>query len=240
MRFWGPNIRISGEWVLYSAEKSNDNLVKTKNKQAQEKFEVDTQDVLRTISKNIVGKSVLDAFTNSPNGVTIRPLTPEAIDKTGAVAILDKLAFESAQGYRGSGTDSTIWFDPGSWSQPVNGHLYRVDDTLLHECVHSLRQARGLWHPVKVPDFDDLEEMIATMLTNIYCANLGRAGDMRGDHKKGFTGMSKTEDEFQVAFHEQLSDFLLKMADVHNPVCKVGPSWNPLRIAERNWRIFHP
>ena len=117
----------------------------------------------------------------------------------------DKLV-KSYQG-TGTGSSSSLSFTAQDWS-PASTHvgLDADDETLLHELVHSLRQAKGQEDPdrLKAPFpvlrggektsagmdtpqnslsqiYDTLEEFTAILITNIYRSENGRQG-LRRDH----------------------------------------------------------
>jgi hypothetical protein len=63
-----------------------------------------------------------------------------------------------------------------------------ADDVLFHELVHVFRMMLGISRPKPLSplesppgEWDDTEEFIAELLTNIYDSNLGRNLDVRGD-----------------------------------------------------------
>ena len=230
MRFWGPNIQIDGEWIMYSPSQTNNSA--SRNPDAAHYEEI-TQNVLRDISHNVAGMTVLDAFTGSSRSVTIRPLSPVAAEKAHSEAISPEKAHETDVGspsQPGPGSHSTIWFNPGSIS--IGGHLYRADDTLLHESIHALRQVRGRWRAVPLAGWDNREELYATMLTNIYASSSGRNADMRDSHAKIFAPMQKTDSQFRQQFNAEILDFRSQMYDVYERIAAMRTGWNPLRVFE--------
>jgi len=230
MRFWGPNIKISGEWIMYSPSQ-NDNNARRNPDAAQ--YEEITQNVLRNISQNVAGKTVLDAFTRSSHSVTIRPLAPAAAEKAQSGAIFPEKAQETDVGspsQPGPGSDSTIWFNPGSIN--IGGHFYRVNDTLLHESIHALRQVRGIWRAVPLAGWDNREELYATILTNIYASSSGRNADMRGNHARNFGPMQMTDSQFRQQFNFEILDFRSQMFDLYERIAAMRTGWNPLRVFE--------
>jgi hypothetical protein len=234
MRFWGPNIQISGEWIIDSPNQNNDN-ARANSNAAQ--FEKETQDMLRTMSINPVAKPVLDAFTNASHAVTIRPLAPGAFRKAHAAPINADRAFETDLGSPsapGSGSPSTVWLYPGGVT--VGGHFYRTDDSLLHESFHALRQVRGRWRAVPLVGWDNREELYAVMVTNIYASRDNRNADMRGSHAATFVPMQLTPDQFRLQFRNEILDFRTSMFDVYSTIAAVQATWNPLAVFEdRFW-----
>lgn len=234
MRYWDKNIKISGEWIMYSSNQNDDNARANPN---ANQFEIQTQDILRNISVNAVGKAVLDSFQTSPNGVTIRPLAQQAVRKMRAGPTFPENARETDIGSPsrpGPGSSSTIWFSPGGVN--VGGHFYRSDDSLLHESFHALRQVRGLWRAVPLPGWDNREEMYATMVTNIYASSTGRNLDIRSSHSSIFSVMQQTGIQFSRQFNDELLDFRTSMLDIHQRITAVKTNWNPLAEFEsRFW-----
>jgi hypothetical protein len=80
--------------------------------------------------------------------------------------------------------------DPGA-----PGHFGEaMDDLLLHELVHALRQMQHKWNmaPSEDPHYDNQEEWLAIMLTNIYMAEKGD-WPLRADHW-GYNALAHTLD----------------------------------------------
>jgi hypothetical protein len=239
MRYWGPNIRIDGQLVgTPDPRRRNaiDPFITRRNRNA-EQYEISTQDVLRRISWNFAGKTLLDAFTALSSGyVVIRPVTPEAVLRMGAQPVPALDAQLSDSGSHGVGSLSIIWYIPSD--QTIHRHIYRADDALLHECVHALRQIRGLWREVDQPGWGNREELLATMLTNIYASSDGRDADMRGDHSVAFHHMDLTDEQFYQEYRDAILDFRMRMSDIYAPISSMQAGWNPLRVAERWWNSF--
>jgi len=235
MRFWGPNIKISGEWIIDSPDLNDDN-ARTNPNAAQ--FERETQDLLRNISGNPVGRPVLDAFTKASHAVTIRPITARAIRKTHAAPIFEDKALETNIGSPnapGPGSDATIWFNTGGVS--VSGHFYRSDDSLLHESVHALRQVRGLWRALLLPGWDNREELFAAMVTNIYASKDRRNSDMRSSHASAFQPMQQTDVQFKRQYSYEILDLRSSMWDIYSTIAALQGCWNPLAVFEAGfWR----
>jgi hypothetical protein len=237
MRFWGPNIKISGEWIMTSP---NDDNLSANQKRAADDFEKQAQDILRDISRNDVGKPVLDAFTKASHAVTIRPLAANAVTKMGAQATFGDSANETDTGAPsapGAGSDSTIWFYTSSVN--IAGHLYRSDDSLIHESFHSLRQARGRWRATHQPGWGNREELYATMITNIYASKDGRNSDMRGSHGFAFVAMTLTDEQFSQQYHNEILDFRTNTLDIYQIISDIQGCWNPLRVFETRFWLMH-
>lgn len=83
----------------------------------------------------------------------------------------------------GKGADAIVNFTPGMWKgakmrKPSNA----PDETLFHELVHASRQTRGVQDSSYVDnDYDDSEEYLAVVLTNIYMSEKGQLV-MVGNH----------------------------------------------------------
>lgn len=234
MRFWGPNIEISGEWIMNSPSRNDDNA--SKNSDAS-RFEEETQAILRKISTNPVGKAVLDGFTKASHAVTIRPLARGAIGKMRSGPTFPEKALQTdvgSPGAPGSGSKATIWFNAGGVT--VQGHLYRSDDSLLHESFHALRQVLGLWRATPLTGWDNREELYATMVTNIYASKSGRRSDMRSSHSAAFVTMAQTGDQFSRQFRDEILDFRTFMFKTYEDISAVQAGWNPLHAFEsRFW-----
>jgi len=84
----------------------------------------------------------------------------------------------------GKGTDVVLFFSPEMWrnqQKPVFPGA-NVDEVLFHELVHASRQTRGVQDSSYVDnDYDDSEEYLAVVLTNIYMSEKGQLV-MVGNH----------------------------------------------------------
>jgi hypothetical protein len=226
MRYWGKNIAITGDWMMASSARDDDNL--SPNPDARG-FEERMQSVFRLVQSNPVGEIVLNALNAAPHSVSVRPVAEGAVNKLSARPISDDNALETDKGSpsaAGRGSDVVIWFK--STAVTIGGHVYRADDGLLHECVHALRQARGRWRATALAGWDNQEEMYASMIANIYASSDNRNGDMRSTHAKAFSAMNQSEFDFQAQFHSQILDFRTAMYDVYDRLASVKASWNPL------------
>jgi hypothetical protein len=246
MRYWGPNIKISGN-QLYS---SNDpQYVSGRTNRGAEDFEVQVQDLLRNIARNPVGKVLLGAINAAPESVTFRALDPEVAAREGpsCAALWTDVAGEGSLGYHGSGSPAFIVLDPHDFFW--QGYRYRAIDTLFHESVHALRQMRGRWRPnpgntsldaaIRMSFYGNAEEQLAIMLTNIFASVELRNGDMRATHSKNFMPETLSDEEYYHRYHDEILDFRYKMSDLYQPISQLPTGWNPLRIAEKWWDAFH-
>ena len=250
-RFWGSNIVIEGSTIKERFEDPLANLYPpgegpprfvthdTSNPQAGT-YEVSTQDVVRQISNTSVGGILIqqvNAWTSRT--VTIRPLNAVAVDLTGADADDGQAART-----RGAGSNVTIWYDPATWGNtnakvgidPANH--YRADDILFHELIHALRMMRGLWNPVRIVNWDNVEDLFAIMLTNIYLSSNNRNSDLRGDHQKLYHPLPNSllrpsERQSDQAFYLQNDTYIdglrQSMPELCAPITAINCSWNPLR-----------
>jgi hypothetical protein len=99
---------------------------------------------------------------------------PQRDAKTG-------MEFEGAKPGTGKGTDPTVLFTPGMW-KGEQGPATFADEVLFHELVHASRIIRGVQYLQHVDhDYDNREEYIAVVLTNIYLAEKGQT-KLRADH----------------------------------------------------------
>lgn len=250
-RFWGQNIQIDGSTVkeqfedplakLYLPGEGPPELVThdTSNPQAAA-YENATQEVLRQIAKTPVGAILIQRINALSRRVTIRPLNEKAIGLTGTVADDAQAARAGSQG----GSNVTTWYDPSTWNSAVAktgvdpGNHYRPDDVLFHELVHALRMQRGLWDPARIVTWDNIEDLFAIMLTNIYLSSNNRDQDLRGDHGKFFRALPKSllrpnEQQSDQAFYLQNDNYIDRLCgslpDLCAPITLIQCHWNPLR-----------
>jgi NleD-like pathogen effector protein (putative zinc metallopeptidase) len=100
------------------------------------------------------------------------PVTPGAILNVGT----------------GQGTNSTVEYTPAMWGKngaaKTDAPGYDADEIIFHEMVHASRQLRGIQEGIRVRDYDNMEEYLAVVVTNIYMAHKGKT-KLAGDHDKG-------------------------------------------------------
>jgi len=248
-RYWGKNVVIDGSKIKEQFEDplpvmgpplivTHDTLNTDPQAAA---YEVTAQDVIRQVAKTSVGKILIEQINAAQKGLTIRPLSEQAIGLTGAIA--DDV---DAAG-RGNGSDVTIWYDPTSWGKssaksafdPQNH--YRPDDVLFHECVHALRMLRGLQDLRPVAwglGYDNVEELYAILLTNVYVSSLNRNNDLRGDHRLQFhvlgnrllnPGEQIGDMTFYSLYTIEIDSLCSRMRDLCHPISHIPCQWNPLR-----------
>jgi len=149
----------------------------------------------------------------------------------------------------------TIRYEPKAWSQPsVKASIdpanhFHADDVLFHELVHALRMLRGLMDLVPIRDWDNIEDLFAIMLTNIYNSSNNRNNDLRGDHRLPFHVLGNSplrpteqidEEGFYTRFSTDINRLWLSLPDLCGGISRVSCHWNPLRarVNLMNNRIF--
>jgi len=76
-------------------------------------------------------------------------------------------------------------FAKGSPSRP-SGPGMDPDEVLFHELVHATRQLAGVVYFMPVDqNYDNEEEYLAIMLSNIYIRNKNKGATLRADHDSG-------------------------------------------------------
>ena len=261
-RYWGMNIVIDGSTIREEFEDplptmgppqmyTND----TTNPKAPA-YEEETQSVLRQIQKTPVGGILIRQINSSPHNVTIRALNERAsLDKTKTIWDPDTEAGKRAASRGGAGSDVTIWYEPKAWSTPSlkasidpANHL-RADDVLFHELVHALRMLRGQMDLVPIRDWDNIEDLFAIMLANIYNSSNNRNNDLRGDHHVPFHVLGNSplrpteqidEQGFYTRFSTDIDRLWSSLTDLCDGISKVPCRWNPLRarVNRMNDTIF--
>ena len=150
-----------------------------------------------------------------------------------------------------------IWYEPEAWSHPpVKASIdpanhFHADDVLFHELVHALRMMRGLMDLSKIRDWDNIEDLNAIMLTNIYNSSNNRNGDLRGDHGLPFRVLGNSpmyptkqidESLFYNLYSTDIDRLCLSLLDLCSGVARVSCRWNPLRarVNSANASIYAP
>jgi Effector protein len=97
--------------------------------------------------------------------------------------------------------DSIVAYNPDMWTPPQlkaanipQGPGVTKDEILLHEMVHGLREMTGTFNRTTVndhPNYDDSEEFLAVVVTNVYRSELKLSG-LRNDHH-GFQPLTPPE-----------------------------------------------
>jgi hypothetical protein len=224
---------------------------------------------------NETSRAVIAAFLATKRRLVIIP-GPE--DVKNAYASGDDSAAAAAPGKSpekgppgsgtGLGSDSTLQFTPHDWS-PVSEaqNLNVVDEVLLHELVHAVRQALGredsdhLRAPLKrlargdgsdatlmapdsilkeagltkeMPDrhsqiYNNLEEFIAVVITNIYRSENRRSGLVRdhlGDNELIWPMTNPRN--FLIVWRNQLARMCNEMPSLCNRLASVSCAFNPV------------
>jgi hypothetical protein len=116
----------------------------------------------------------------------------------------------------GMGSDAVVNFSPSMWHPgpfgkgkfqhfvPATGPASFPDEVLFHELVHASRDMRGVSYSMGVNrGYDNEEEYIAVVLTNIYLSNKGQTR-LRASHH-GFATLDHSERFFNNGQHVGLS-----------------------------------
>jgi hypothetical protein len=250
-RYWGKNIVIDGSRIREEFEDPlptlgppNMVLHDTSNPKAAA-YEEKTQGVLRQIERTAVGGMLIRQINSSPHSLTIRALNERAsLDQTRTIWADQSATGQRAASGGGGGTDATMWYEPEAWSHPPAkrsidpANHFQADDVLFHELVHALRMMRGLMDLSKIRDWDNIEDLFAIMLTNIYNSSNNRNGDLRGDHGVPFRVLGKSplrpteqidESGFYARFSTDIERLWHSLSDLCFGISQVSCRWNPLR-----------
>lgn len=138
------------------------------------------------------------------------------------------------------GADSVIHFSPHMWSHDgkpgsagFNGPGSAVDEVLFHEMIHGLRHMKGVnVEHVNVDDnYDNEEEFIAVVLSNIYLAEK-KLHKLRGGHD-GFNEMMRPNDfSKNPRYMQLLRNFKAKQRAFYHALAHISEDkawWNPVR-----------
>jgi hypothetical protein len=220
-------------------------------------------------------RAVLDAIHLTGKTVTIIPeRDPVLPDKSDANAhadpvnpltatrpggMPDGVSDLTARG-TGGGSDVTLTFTAQDWAPATSSApLTAVDETLLHELVHGLRQAMGLEDPVALhaplpvlrkgdgsisqlmsqttPDkqtkysqiYNNYEEFVAILITNLYRSENGRPG-LRRDHlgeQSQLTYPLTNARNFLLVWRSQIGQLCGEMSAVADQFAIVDAAFNP-------------
>jgi hypothetical protein len=135
-----------------------------------------------------------------------------AVDEEGECGVSDNFTFDYSDTYAkgapvrgddnkprgrekgtGKGADVVLFFSAGTWTSPwdwpgkPDGPGFLPDDVLFHELVHTTRMLRGKQTHVEVtgrPNFGNIEEYFATVISNIYLSEKGRDDRLRGTYSQ--------------------------------------------------------
>jgi hypothetical protein len=180
-------------------------------------------------------------------GATVRGGKPEAPPSPSDLGI-------------GGGSAVTISFTAQDWAPSNTDSMNAVDETLFHELIHALRQTMGIEDSAPIPApfevlrrgdgsvsqlmtqstatkptkhsqiYNDYEEFVAIMITNIYRSEVGRPG-LRRDHLGGnalLTYPLTNARNFLTVWRPQIQRICGEMAAVCDKLAAVDCSFNPI------------
>jgi hypothetical protein len=169
---------------------------------------------------------------------------------------------QSAAKGTGGGSDVKLHFTPGMWGDKDpkkrapcdNGGRYgaRADDVLVHELVHTLRKLEGNENAIPTEDklrgYDDDEEFLAIVTTNVYISATKRNDQLRADHH-GFKALAAPLNTSQGFLADpdnltMLVKYYIDEADLYQMVALVTEAeakFNPFRELVFNGATYrHP
>lgn len=213
-------------------------------------FERTVLELLGEINKNRVGRILLEAIDRYRPTFTryirirpdtgelafAKPVSPAGASPQGHPIKVDGAAASGT----GTGSSTDVLFNPGAFSIAGSEDTFRPDDVLFHELVHAYRYLVGRLKPDQRSDgFDDDEEFLAIMLTNIYTSDAGRKNALRGSHKLDFETLGQTQSSFGAHPHvfyivnrQEIDRFCTEEPDIANPIANLKDpvaAWNPIR-----------
>jgi hypothetical protein len=163
-----------------------------------DRYKVDVKSRLNQIKARRTGLALLAEINATRRQLRIQPFHGEGINAWVEVRMLGSV-YGTAEGKRinyldpedrrvgkGGGADSPIKFTPGLFTGSMMvAPSFAPDEVLFHEMVHASREMRGVLDRVPVDrGYDDQEEYLAVILTNIYLSEKGQTV-FRGDHRLG-------------------------------------------------------
>jgi hypothetical protein len=139
------------------------------------------------------GTAALDPLAAYPKGVggnSSANLYKGIVDDVKTLNVdegLDPSNIDTKHTGTGAGSSVEIGFDPDNLSQSCinRGPGSQPDESLLHEMVHALRMMQGQYNPVPTANrfYDDEEEFLAIVVTNVYISQKDGAALLRGEHR---------------------------------------------------------
>jgi hypothetical protein len=251
-RYWGKNIVIDGSKIREEFEDPLPTLgppnmvVRDTTNPKAASYEYQTQEVFRQMEKTALGGMLIRKINSSPHNLTIQALNQRAsLDQTRTIWADQGATGQRAASGAGGGTDVIIWYEPEAWSHPpVKASIdpanhFHADDVLFHELVHALRMMLGLMDMTRINVWDNIEDLFAIMLTNIYNSSNNRNSDLRGDHSLPFRVLgnspmypTKQIDEglFYTLYSTDIDRLCLSLLDLCSGISRVSCRWNPLRF----------
>jgi len=150
----------------------------------------------------------------------------------------------------GGGSNAVVWFSSGRWNpkHPIKSTGYQPDEILYHELVHASRQMRGVMNWMRVNNgYNNLEEYIAIILTNIYLSEKGQTKFVR-DHEGGPVLQGAEADNFlhnsqhtDIPPTMVIQNFKDYQPDFYDALVKLSPGrprYNWVRQYEEEWRAL--
>ena len=246
MRYWGKNISIDGSWLeKVGAYQANQDTMGLRPYQAM-LYEHTVQGLLRQLQNSSVGSAVIQMINQSPRELRIIPHAILSFEQSSAHITTDGKESQCLkQACPSGGSDSVIWFEPQTYTDPMFRDVWdrhgiiRPEDILLHELVHALRIMRGIfvWKTM-AHKYDKVEEFYAILLANIYASEMGRSGDLRGDHRAPYHRLKDETDQglwadsdmiHYMNFQDEVDELVRSMPDLCFKVASLQVAWNPLR-----------
>jgi len=250
-RYWGPNIIIEGATIREEFEDPLPTMgppfvvVRDTINPKVAVYEYETQRVLAQIEKTAVGGMLIRQINSSPHKLTIRALNERAsLDKTRTIWADQGMTGQQQASKGGGGTDVLMWYESAVWGKPSAkssidpANHFRADDVLFHELVHALRMMLGLMDMSIIRGWDNIEDLFAIMLTNIYNSSNNRNNDLRGDHGVPFRVLGNSplrpkeqidEQGFYTMFSTDIDRLWYSLQNLCIGISQVSCRWNPLR-----------
>jgi len=141
----------------------------------------------------------------------------------------------------GAGSGVVIWFTPQDYLGIVSQPAGRPDEALIHELAHAVRMTKGVLRPVAVPPkysmiYDNVEELLAVTIANIYRSEQINRPNLRADHR-GHRAMQPPftdPDNFYLTYQQELDSLFTSMTILFAEVSSVRCRFNPIRSCVKN------
>jgi Effector protein len=212
-------------------------------------YKAKVREQFRPIPKAKTGQALLTEIERTIYFVRIKPnwdwsdpvnasATPR--NSRDATARGKPVRIESERVGTGRGASSTIMYTPEMWgpngASKIRAPAYDPDEIIYHELVHASRQMRGVQEDIRVNrGYDDMEEYLATVITNIYMSERGKTA-FAGDHG---TKTLKDPDKFldnaqhvNMSPPELIRKFRNAQPEFYRDLANIGPTiakFNPVR-----------
>jgi hypothetical protein len=149
----------------------------------------------------------------------------------------------------GGGSNSVIWYTAGMWTEKrrPSGPGHQPDEVLYHELVHASRQLRGVMDQMPVnKGYDNIEEYLAVVLTNIYLSDKGQdvfrgshgSVILRGEAADNFLHNSQNVDVRPTMLIQNLKDYQSTFYQDLVDLPAWRPKYNWVRQYDREWRAL--